>query len=454
MYAIGIDIGTTSICGVVVEDQTGRVVHCATLKGPGFLPTQNVYARVQDARVLAQQAMELAQQLSERFAPCTCIGVTGQMHGIVYIDAKGALLSPLYTWQDSRGLQRFDAQHTYAQELARRTGITLAPGYGALTHFYNLHHGLVPHDTACFCTIHAYVAMRLAQRTRPVLHATDGAGIGLYQLEEAAFSVDAINAAQMPQGHFPQVVSGFALCGQTAQGIPVAAAIGDNQAGFFGSVADNEKTVMVNVGTSGQVSLHSKRAVRGAGECRPHVDGGYLLAGATLCGGRSYALLEQLFCQIVTLAGGQCDSLFEAMNRCAATPDSLAQPLSIDTRFCGTREHPDVRGSIAGISEDNLTPRHLIDGVLNGIVTELLALYHPMRQQTGATPDRLVVAGNALRKNQYLQQLFAKRFDMLLHLCAHTEEAAFGAALYALAASGRPLNQVRQLIQYQSGGGI
>ena len=31
------------------------------------------------------------------------IGITGQMHGIVYTDCNGMAISPLYTWQDGRG---------------------------------------------------------------------------------------------------------------------------------------------------------------------------------------------------------------------------------------------------------------------------------------------------------------------------------------------------------------
>lgn len=71
--------------------------------------------------------------------------------------------------------------------------------------------------------------------------------------------------------------------------------IGDNQASLFGSVRDLKDTVLLNVGTGSQVSLVTERFIECSGsvELRPCTENSYILVGASLCGGRAYAMLEQ-----------------------------------------------------------------------------------------------------------------------------------------------------------------
>ena len=60
------------------------------------------------------------------------------------------------------------------------------------------------------------------------------------------------------------------------------------------------------MGTGGQISVLSGQYFSGDGiEARPFLNGKYLLAGASLCGGKAYALLEQFFRKIVKEATGQ-----------------------------------------------------------------------------------------------------------------------------------------------------
>ena len=49
---------------------------------------------------LVEKAKELLDFFLERYPDAEQIGLTGQMHGIVYLDRNGKSVSPLYTWQD------------------------------------------------------------------------------------------------------------------------------------------------------------------------------------------------------------------------------------------------------------------------------------------------------------------------------------------------------------------
>ena len=101
MKALGLDIGTTSISAVVVEE--GVLLDRITCKNDSFLPTQNLWERIQSPAYIKETALNAVDTLLEKHPDVARIGVTGQMHGIVYLDAEGMPVSPLYTWQDGRG---------------------------------------------------------------------------------------------------------------------------------------------------------------------------------------------------------------------------------------------------------------------------------------------------------------------------------------------------------------
>lgn len=102
------------------------------------------------------------------------------------------------------------------------------------------------------------------------------------------------------------------------KGIPVTVALGDNQASFLGSVGFQENTVLLNMGTGGQISVLSDQLFEGNGiEARPFTKGKYLLVGASLCGGRAYAVLEKFFRSFYVQAGGDDRDLYEVMEKLA-----------------------------------------------------------------------------------------------------------------------------------------
>lgn len=103
MKAIGLDIGTTTVCGVLVDAKTGELLDAKTLTNDSVIESVHTYERTQDAdKILVKCKNILEEYLSEQ-EDIVSIGVTGQMHGIVYVDENGVAVSPLYTWQDGRG---------------------------------------------------------------------------------------------------------------------------------------------------------------------------------------------------------------------------------------------------------------------------------------------------------------------------------------------------------------
>lgn len=102
MHAIGIDIGTTNICLVVIDLQKEILQKKITFANP-FIQTSNAWERIQEPQYIISQVKDALDTLIGEYTEIVSIGITGQMHGIVYLNQKGEAISPLYTWQDQRG---------------------------------------------------------------------------------------------------------------------------------------------------------------------------------------------------------------------------------------------------------------------------------------------------------------------------------------------------------------
>ncbi|HOP11029.1 MAG TPA: FGGY family carbohydrate kinase [Oscillospiraceae bacterium] len=450
MNVIGLDIGTTSICATVVDAKTGKVFEAVNVANDSFLPSQP-WEKIQDPAKILSKAKTLISQLTQKYALIGAIGVTGQMHGIVYLGQNGSAVSPLYIWQDGRGDLPYQNDQTYAQTLSAFTGCHLATGFGAVTHFYNLKNGLIPKEAVTFCTIHDYVTMKLSNRNRPLTHASDAASFGLFDLQKSVFDRKALEKAGIDPSFFPAVTGQFDIIGKTESGIPITVAIGDNQASFLGSVKDPQQSILVNIGTGSQISLFSDGFVRERSmETRPLFENNFLLVGASLCGGRAYAILEHFFRSVVEMAGVSSDRLYPAMDKLSEGFETLENKLRISTQFSGTRENPALRGSVQNLGIENFTPQHFVVGVLEGIADELYQMYAQLKIQTDQHTV-LIGSGNGIRSSAVMRKMFSQKFGLPIRVPLYKEEAAYGAALTAMTAAGfyTDIHQAQQIIRYE-----
>jgi len=428
MKALGLDIGTTSISAVVFEDSAG-VLAARTVKNDSFLEGAP-WERIQDPQKIRATAMAVVGELLTAFPDVEAIGVTGQMHGILYLNNQGEPVSPLYIWQDGRGSLPYNEHKSWADYLSEVTGYPLATGYGLVTHAWNLQHGLVPEAAVKLCTIHDYLAMLLAGKTVPVTEPTDAASLGMYDLKNCRFDPEALKKAGIDPAILPEVVSDPHLgCGEF--GIPVFNAIGDNQASFLGATGGRTDVLLINMGTGGQISVYSPEYLEtNTLETRPFPEVGWLLVGASLCGGRSYALLETFFRETVKMVTGEEVNAYEAMDHALENTTPADIPV-VSPLFQGTRKNPSLRGCITGLTPDNFTPVHLLQGLMQGMADELYGMYQGYLDKGGTAPAAMIGSGNGLRKNRHLCRVFEKTFGCPLMLSHYQEEAACGAAIYA-----------------------
>lgn len=507
---LGLDIGTTTISAVAVDLGTGQVQATVTLANDAECTSAEDRGRGRsewDAGRMAEAAVatvrECVGRLGEgttgglesprhrgicglesplhaadsggtephRHAEVVGIGVTGQQHGVVLVDAGLRPVSPFINWQDRRGEEQVPGECcSYSEraaelagpDAARTSGCTLSTGYMGTTLFWLRATGELPEGaTACYAA--DYVASALTG-CDPVTDPTNGASSGLFDLRARTWDDTIVARLGLPRAMLPEVrEAGELLGGLSAEaanatglpaGLPVFVGLGDNQASFLGSVADLRETVLVNVGTGAQVGCFAEMPHHAPPlETRPFARGGYLLVHNILSGGRSYALLHRFFAQVASeLLGVEApDDLYERMNGLAAGAPAGSDGLLCEPYFAGSREDPDRRACLLNASDLNFTPQHLTRSLLEGLARSLLEGCDLLQGATGQPRSRLVGAGNGLRRNAVLSHIVAEAFGMPLRVPTHREEAAYGAALVAGVGAGvfADIEAAAQVVRYQ-----
>jgi sugar (pentulose or hexulose) kinase len=372
-------------------------------------------------------------------------------------DKDGQPISPLINWQDRRALDLMpgsdrswleETRSLLGPDIWKITGCRLQPGFMAGTLFWLKAQGLLPADSKALFIMDHFGAVLTGNDA--VTEPSCAGSSGVYNVRTRQFDPDAITSLGLSTALFPEVREADQQIGTlTAEmasttGLPagtqVFAPIGDHQASFVGSVVDQSSSILVNVGTGAQVAVFTNELdFTPPVELRPFPRGGNLLSNVGLAGGWSYQVLEQFFRDVgQAMFQANCPApLYESLNQLAAQVPSGAEGLLCDPLFAGSRIDPTVRGTLAGISPQNFTARHLARAVLEGMARSLRDGYAVIEQiigvekSTAKAHTKLVAAGNGLRENPLLAQIVSDAFGLPITFTTHREEAAYGAALIA-----------------------
>lgn len=452
MLSLGIDIGTSKISLNVIDLSTGLSLANYNLANNSNIPTDNETFRCQDPLKIRNITLDLLEKALNDYPDIKSIGITGQMHGILYVDKFNEIKSPLFTWQDQSGNLLIDESTSYAERLSLLTKYKMASGYGITTYYYHqknhIHYGSASYIT----TIHSHIGSYLANNTELLLHNSDAHSLGLFDLKKKSFDKEAFKNASLDFSIMPKTSSAFLPLGYYKDKILVALALGDNQASVIGS-GTSKQDILLNIGTGSQVSIITNKSKNKEDniEIRPLAYNDNIFVGAALSGGHSFYLLKRFFEQAFSMANLQApDNLYQIMIEEVLKTD-IKNPLEFNTLFNGSRDNPRKRASIENIEEKNFNPAHLIDATAAGIINELYMMYQAMDKKD-FTPKRIIGCGNGIRKNILLIKQIKKIFDLPLVMPINQEEAAFGASLAAGIASGyfRNLEEAQRIIKFQN----
>ncbi len=460
-YTIGIDIGTTNLCAVLVDSATYSVENMTSCKNDALLAGGSPAAFEQDAAVILERLLSLLARLVAESAVApeaiTDLAITGQMHGILLVDGKLEVKSSLYTWRDRRSEESGFLEGIVGllpEDYTQRTGCRLAAGFGGLTLAWLLARGEleVEAEGCTVLTIMDYLAAVLTGRR--AIDYSNAAGWGIFDITENCWYEAMLDILKIPTRLLPEVLNSSEAVGTLLprqaeklglqSELRVWVPIGDNQASYYGASKGRNDVAVINIGTSGQITVPSTSiSIANGLETRPLPNAGYILVGAILCGGWSYDYLARFFLRVITELGGvelDKDLLYSRMRELLeAEYTQGGAGLKVSTRFSGSRSgQGEQTGSIYGIDEGNLTPGNMIYGFLRGIIEELFGMLPCELIGSGSREiHKLVATGNAIRLNPEMLKIIEDVFGVKCRLSDSVEEAAAGAAYVAISNAGR-----------------
>lgn len=425
MFTIGIDIGTTSICVVLFDTvkresvKTIYISNDSTCKGlPLDYMEQDPHWILEQVRSVTEKIMKMEQ--------VQVVGITSQMHGILYVDNKGMAVSNLHTWKDGRADRAYKDKETYAEYLTRKTGYSIYSGYGIATHYYNQLNNLIPTRAVKICTIGDYVALGLTGRKEPKMDSTMAASLGGFMLEERQFDYEMFGKVSIDCSYLPKVVLSGTVIGYVGK-CPIVCACGDNQASFLAAVQNPQDSIGINVGTGSQVSVYYNDYIKIEQiDVRPFFNKGYLYVGSSLNGGKVYEHLAKFIAEICLEFAGAEIAPYSIMAELAAKEIS---GLSVNPDFYGARGVQSHGGSITGINKENFHGENLVKGFIQGMTKELARLFEQMPEAIRGNRKKIYASGNGLRKNEAFVNEVSKQFGMPVIFSGFSEEAAVGAAI-------------------------
>jgi D-xylulose kinase len=437
---LGLDLGTQGLKAVLLDPERGLVATAgrplATIQG---LPSGHSEQQPADWIEAARGACaDLRRSAAGALAAVAAVGVSGQQHGLVALDAADRVLRPALLWNDVR------AARESAEILAAVGGseaacahfglAALPPGFTAgklrwlwrhaPQQFAAIRRVLLPHDF-----------LNLWLTGRPTSEAGDASGTGWFDVRRRRFAAE-LCAATAPgtAALLPEVLEAGAAVGTVRPavaaelGIPAAALVatgaGDNMAAAIGAGAVRPGIAVLSLGTSGTVFAHSAEPVCDpAGEIAPFCDstGAHLPLGCTMNATVATELARRL--------GGYDLPAFE---RAVAAIPAGAEGLLCLPFFTGERspDLPTATGAFVGIDPRNATTAHLARAAMEGATFALARLLDRLRG-LGLRIDELRLTGGGSRSPTWAR-IVAAVAGAPVRIGVDADAAALGAAIQAL----------------------
>jgi sedoheptulokinase len=446
---LSLDIGTSNLCALALScDSLQPMVICSEVNNAEIANLSAGYHE-QDPLRIRDLCLELIQKLlsekNVRDDEVVGIGITGQMHGVLLVNSELEPQSNLITWRDQRALASDKpgyidkAVEALGADIQQRTGCHLHVGYGGVTLHWLSKNNKLPEGTVAL-SIADYVACCLTGII--ATESTHAGSWGIFNLQESMWDTQAVDKLGIAMDMLPKVHSTAqplgtiqpALAKQLGFGnnVQVCSPVGDNQASIIGAAGFASDVAVLNLGTGGQISIPQKvyKFVETL-ETRPMPFGGFILVGASLCGGWAYTYLHKFIqATVKEFAAAELsdEEIYNRMNLIAAETEEGASGITVDTRFSGTRLELNLRGSISGIGVDNFTVDNLARGFVEGMVQELAA----MSSTAGVKGfKRIIASGNAVCRNPVVPDVIESIFGLPCYISANREAAALGAAYSA-----------------------
>jgi len=369
------------------------------------------------------------------------VGLTGQMHGSVLLDADGDVVRPALLWNDQRTAAQCDDIRTRvgSRRLVELTGNDALNGFTAPKLLWvrdnepdawrRVEHVLLPKD---------YVRYRLTRMLATDM--ADASGTLLLSVAQRTWSTEVLQALDLDPSMLPELFEGPAITGTVTAaaaaatglrpGTSVVAGGGDQAANAVGVGAVSADVGALSLGTSGVVFVPTDRPVvekhgRIHSFCHA-VPGMWHVMGVMLSAAGSLRWYRD------TLAPGAdfSDLVAEAALVSPGSDGLLFLPYLTGERT--PHADPAARGGFLGLTVRH-TRAHMTRSVLEGVAFGMRDGLEVMRAAGVDTPSHFRISGGGTKSSLWTQ-ILADILDVELTATTTSEGAAYGAAV--LAATG------------------
>ena len=444
---LGIDVGTGGTRAVLL-DATGRIVGSATAEHAPMASPELGWAE-QDPRDWWRAACiavkDCLAQTGTNPADISGIGLSGQMHGLVLLDAAGEVLYPALIWCDQRTEEQCEqiTERVGAKRLIELTANPVLTGFTLPKIWWVRQHKpqvwsrvrslMLPKD---------YVRFKLTGER--AIDVADASGTLMFDVVNRRWSQEMLQVSDLREEILPRVLESPETSGHVAkegaaatglsEGIPVVAGAGDQAAGAVGMGIVEPGNVSATIGTSGVVFAATSRPVvepKGRIHTFCHaVPGRWHVMGVTQGAGLSLRWFRDQFCS----DGGTVpyELLMAEASQTAAGADGLLwAPYLMGERT--PHLDPNARAALVGLTAQH-TRGHVVRAICEGVAFSLRDTFTIFKEI--GVPVKSIRLGGGGARSPVWQQIQAHVYGMPVDLVEAEEGAAYGAGLLAGVGAG------------------
>ncbi len=453
-YLLGVDIGTGGARALLIRED-GVPVASATSEYPLYQPYPQ-WAEQEPADWWQGAVNAIRGVLAEsRVSPdaIKAMGLSGQMHGVVLLDAADNVLRRSIIWADQRSQAQCDwiTETIGAQRLIERTSNPALTGFSAPKLLWIRDNEPAVFEQARKCLLPKdYIRFRLTGEY--ATEVSDASGTSLFDVQGRDWAWDVVDDLSLDRELLPaafesEVVSGR-LTRQAAsetglpEGLPVVGGGGDQAAGAVGNGIVETGIVSSTIGTSGVVFAFTdapRRDDKGRLQTFCHaVPGKWHVMGVTQGAGLSLRWFRDNFGDAETATARWLGAdPYDLLSREAERAPLGCEGLLWLPYLMGERApvlDPEARGLLFGI-----TARHdramVVRAIMEGVVYSLRDSLDIMRHEMHVPVTQVRASGGGARSPLW-RQMQADVFGVDTVTLHVTEGPAYGVALLAAVGAG------------------
>lgn len=426
MYCLGVDVGSSSIKGAILDLETGTVGGIVRQPFPAALPgLPSGYFEIEPRAVVDAVSSVIQTLLRSNPVPAG-IFFSGQMGGVILVDPANRPVTNYLSWRDQRTLQQtapggttLDALRAIwcHNELAE-VGNELQPGSVTSLLFWLARQNRLP-PAALPATIADFAISQMCH-CEPQMDPTHA--IGLLHLAEGSWHHSALAALGLDQLRWPALSDYRQPVGylqHQGRQIPCHSSFGDQQCALKG-VGLTRDELSLNISTGSQVSQRTATFQPGPYQSRRFFDGDFLNTITHLPAGRSLNVLVDLLTELAQAEGITLAKPWETIadRAAAANGDGLTVNLAFFAGPLGST------GNMEGITTENLTVGNLFHEAFRNMADNYLLCANRLHPQRGNCP--LAISGGLTRSAPVLKRLIQERFGVPIRESTETEETLLG----------------------------